>query len=63
MKNRNSYEQLKCIQASFSELSKNDMEIKSADDFDLFRRLDEIDGEIFIYRHISVIYYTKNKIV
>ena len=46
MKNRNSYEQLKCIQASFSELSKNDMEIKSADDFDLFRRLDEIDGEL-----------------
>lgn len=46
MKNRNSYERLKCIQASFSELSKNDMEIKSADDFDLFRRLDEIDGEL-----------------
>lgn len=57
MKNRNSYEQLKCIQlkciqASFSELSKNDMEIKSADDFDLFRRLDEIDGELQDF-HIS----------
>lgn len=52
MKNRNSYEQLKCIQASFSELSKNDMEIKFADDFDLFRRLDEIDGELQDF-HIS----------
>lgn len=52
MKNRNSYERLKCIQALFSELSKNDMEIKSADDFDLFRRLDEIDGELQDF-HIS----------
>mgnify|MGYP000789706828 FL=1 len=52
MKNRNSYERLKCIRASFSELSKNDMEIKSADDFDLFRRLDEIDGELQDF-HIS----------
>ena len=52
MKNINSYERLKCIQASFSELSKNDMEIKSADDFDLFRRLDEIDGELQDF-HIS----------
>ena len=52
MKNRNSYERLKCSQASFSELSKNDMEIKSADDFDLFRRLDEIDGELQDF-HIS----------
>lgn len=52
MKNRNSYERLKCIQASFAELSKNDMKIKSADDFDLFRRLDEIDGELQDF-HIS----------
>lgn len=51
MKN-NSYEQLNCIQASFSDLSKNDMEIKSADDFDLFKRLDEIDGELQDF-HIS----------
>ena len=52
MKNNNSYERLNCIQASFSELSKNDMEIKSADDFDLFRRLNEIDGELQHF-HIS----------
>lgn len=52
MKNKNNYERLKCIQASFSELSKNTMEIKSADDFDLFRRLDEIDGELQDF-HIS----------
>lgn len=52
MKNKNSYERLKCIQTSFSELSKHTMEIKSADDFDLFRRLDEIDGELQDF-HIS----------
>lgn len=45
-------ERLKCIQASFSELSKNDMEMKSADDSDLFKRLDEIDGELQDF-HIS----------
>lgn len=45
-------ERLKYIQASFSELSKNDMEIKSADDSDLFKRLDKIDGELQNF-HIS----------
>lgn len=45
-------ERLKCIQASFSELSKKDTEIKSADDSDLFKRLDEIDGELQDF-HIS----------
>lgn len=52
MENKNSYEQLNCIKASFSTLSKNDMEIKSADDSDLFKRLDEIDGELQDF-HIS----------
>jgi hypothetical protein len=50
--NRNSYERLNCIQASFSELLKNDMEIKSANSSDLFKRLDEIDGELQDF-HIS----------
>lgn len=45
-------ERLKCIQTSFSELSKKDTEIKSADDSDLFKRLDEIDGELQDF-HIS----------
>lgn len=45
-------ERLKCIQASFSKLSKNDIEIKSADDSDLSKRLDEIDGELQDF-HIS----------
>ncbi len=52
MENKNNYEQLNCIKTSFSTLSKNDMKIKSADDFDLFRRLDEIDGELQDF-HIS----------